>query len=101
MIQQTLAETYSLDQDGKHREASVFLLQYIEERFVNNDISSINELFAQVDLDKLGVWSIIGLVRSTARARSMLSAWQQILDKSITTLEKLNADPQKMLVGLI
>jgi hypothetical protein len=96
-----LYKTYLLVKEGLQAQALKALYWGIEDLLAARQFSSINRVFAQVDLLKLSPEVMIGLIRSTYRARLAISSWATLLKRIAEELER-RAIPnwQNLLVGL-
>jgi len=96
-----LAEVYVLEADLQHRAASVIILRYIVVGGKSSDLAAIDELLSTIDLDKLGVHSLIALVRSTVAARQHLPSWSPTFNKVKNILSSRGEDVERLLVGMM
>jgi hypothetical protein len=96
-----LYKTYLLVEEGLQAQALKALYWGIEDLLAGRQFASLNRVFAQVDLLKLSPEVMIGLIRSTFRARLAISAWLTLLKRIDKELER-RAIPnwKNLLVGL-
>lgn len=87
-----LTNIYALEEKSKQRAASKIIFQFIELNFSLSNLSAINTLLKTIDLARLSVYSIAGLVRFTSRARRHLPYWTTLF---INAKQVLKAREQK------
>lgn len=96
----TLDGVYALDAQGENRSAARGLLVFLEERLQRKNLAEANHLLAKVDVSHLSSRSMIGLVRSTYRAKRYLPAWEKAYEQSWHQVEKLGKSPESLFIGL-
>ncbi|MFZ2403892.1 MAG: hypothetical protein WAW41_02070 [Methylobacter sp.] len=99
-LDESLKKIYGLERSKQHREASKVILRYIEENFVESNLVAVNLLLRDIEFDELSKWSIAGLIRFTARAKSHLPAWPYAYRKAINALTEKDENAKKILVGI-
>jgi len=96
-----LSKVYALESAKRHRAASKVIFAFTERRFAKSDLASVNQLLANIDVEKLSVWSISGLLRVTARAKSWLPVWPtRLRDAKKTLSARGEKDLDTLFVGL-
>lgn len=95
-----LCMAYSLDEMGRGREAARELMYFVEMSLRVDGPVQANNLLANADIEKLGVRSLIGLIRSTARMRELLPAWSNAYMTSRVRAQKLGKNPDSVFIGL-
>lgn len=96
-----LSAVYELVAKGQSRRALRAIFVAVETQFAAHQFDALNEVLANVDLSKLDVKTMTGILRITGRAESVLSAWRPLLTRVRSELERLHvADIRGLLVGL-
>ena len=75
-------------------------IQLVKHCFAAGNLSTVNQLLADTDFAELSNHSIVGLIRTTCRARGNLPAWQNAYEFATAELIKRGGDPAKVFVGL-
>lgn len=95
-----LLQLYALEEAGKHREAAKLIFEFIESNFASLSLDKINSLIEMISLERLSEWSIVGIVRSTYRARHVLGLWKNLYQNARRELHSKGHDANKLLIGI-
>ena len=99
-VQSVLVNTYKLDEGGFGRLAAQEVMLFVEKNLRRNGLTEANRLLELADASKLSSRSLIGLIRSTARLKDKLPAWQPAYLKSREEVSKQGKNPDTLFVGL-
>ena len=99
-VRSALCKIYELDKAGHARIAAQEAMIFIEKNLKINGLFTANKLLATADLTLLSSRSLIGLIRSTCRAKDFLPAWEQAYIKSRRQVKKLGKNPNSLFIGL-
>lgn len=91
---------YNLEKNGKHRSASKIVFQFIETRFSSSNLAAVNALLEAVDLSKMSVYSIAGLIRFTSRAKNHLPYWANLFAQAKKILTEKGYKTEEVLIGI-
>lgn len=100
-ISKLLTSVSLLEGQGCARMASRLSMRFIEQSFKNHDLEKVNRLLRIIEPQKYQEQVIVGVLRSTFRARKLLPAWSSLLSKSKQSLEQRGADVGGLLIGLL
>ncbi|WP_289242039.1 MULTISPECIES: hypothetical protein [Delftia] len=100
VVEEALTRIYDLERQALGRLAARKLMFFIEVNFKKRNIFLTALLLKRVDLESLGVHSIIGLARTTMRARDSLETWERLYLKSRKAIEKKGYKADVMFVGM-
>lgn len=92
--------TYALEEVGRHREAAREVMRVIEDNLHATNLSIANNILADADVEKLSSRSLIGLIRSSSRAREALPAWDLAYKNSWNEIKRKQKSPEALFVGL-
>lgn len=92
--------TYALEELGRHREAAREVMRLIEENLHATTLNVANTFLADADVKKLSSRSLIGLIRSSSRARDALPAWNAAYKRSWSEVKRQDKNPEALFVGL-
>ena len=95
-----LRGVYLYERKDLDRSASQVIFDFVERHFSERDLQAVEDMLHKIDVAKLGIYSCVGLVRSTARARRGLPSWRIAYSACQRRLESLGVDPKKMFVGM-
>lgn len=95
-----LLKIYALEAQLRHRAASKIIFAYVENKFSKSDLSAVNELLINIDLSRLDVWAISGLLRATSKARSHLPSWEQCFRNAKKMLAGKGHNVNSLFAGL-
>ena len=109
-----IKSAYELEESGEARKASKVLMSYIiyhsrldvtkfsPNGFIDDpDFGQINELLKTIDINKLSLHSMIGLIRSSCSFKDHLPDWQPCLELIHDRIITLDRDPKRLLIGLM
>lgn len=82
------------------RQGAAVFIREIENRFQVGDLDFINQLLGALDFTGMNVRSMLGTVRSTARARAGLSNWEDAYIRSRKEMRDTGYDPNIMYLGM-
>lgn len=100
VVRRELTGVYSLDAAGRNRLAAQKLMHFIEDHLHSTSLDIANKILTEADFSRLSSRTLIGLVRSTARAQKVLPAWWTTYRASRLAVKKLGKDPDSLFVGL-
>lgn len=100
-VDEALKSVYALEQGREGRLAARALMIFLEKNFKAKNLAAASALVDRVDLDKLGVHSLIGLVRTTARIKLTLPSWSALYRRSRRAVERKGYSPERMFVGIV
>lgn len=92
--------TYALEEVGRPREAAREVMRVIEDHLHVTNLSVANNILTDAEVQKLSSRSLIGLIRSSSRARQVLPAWDSAYQKSWKEVKRKNKNPEALFVGL-
>lgn len=92
--------TYALEEVGRHREAAREVMRLIEDNLHATNLNIANNILADADVKKLSSRSLIGLIRSSSRAREALPAWDLAYKNSWNEVKRKQKSPEALFVGL-
>ncbi|WP_146749287.1 hypothetical protein [Paracidovorax anthurii] len=92
--------TYALEEVGRHREAAREVMRLIEDNLHATNLGIANNILTDADVKKLSSRSLIGLIRSSSRAREALPAWNLAYKKSWNEVKRKQKSPEALFVGL-
>jgi hypothetical protein len=82
------------------RESSEIILKLIEESIHYGETSLIQDLLEKVDVTRLSVFSMMTLVRITARLKDAIPHWMVVANVVWDELDRRGHSPQRLLIGL-
>lgn len=97
---EALRLTYALEEVGLHREAAREVMRSIEDNLHATCLTVANTILADADVKKLSSRSLIGLIRSSSRAREELPAWNSAYRRSWNEVKRKDKNPEALFVGL-
>lgn len=95
-----LPRIYFLERNNRQRAASKFIMRIIEMKFHESDLVTVNSLIENIELERLSVYSVSGLLRCSARGRNHLPAWKGAYYKAKDVLLSRGEDAEGILAGL-
>jgi len=95
-----LSKIYAMERAGRCRAASKLIFTFVERKFSEEDIASVNLFLAHVDLNKLSVWSVSGLLRVSAGVRNLLPLWTPCLNEAKRVMFMKGEDIVSLFKGL-
>lgn len=101
MAEQTLENIYGLDESGYGRSAAQEVMVFINKNLKKNCLVEANTLLERANVARMSSRSLIGLIRSTYRARDQLPAWRMAYKKSKAHLALVGRDPDALFIGLV
>jgi len=99
-VDEALKGVYALEQGREGRLAARALMIFLEKNFKTKNLAAASALVDRVDLEKLGVHSLIGLVRTTARIKLTLPSWNALYRRSRRAVELKGYSSDRMFVGI-
>ena len=99
-VSDVLNSIYILETSGRPRDASIAAMRCIEEFFDEGDLRSVDRFLAELELKRLKQWTVIGVIRATARVADRLPSWKLVQRRAVERLKVLNVDVEKVFVGL-
>jgi len=100
VVQNTLDGVYALEAAGRNRLAAQQMMNFVEDHLHTTSLDMANKLLTDADLHQLSSRSLIGLMRSTARARKELPAWPVAYKAACLAVKKLGKNPDALFIGL-
>lgn len=76
------------------------IMQMVEHLFAQDRLSDLDLVLYAANIDKMSSRAIVGLIRSTARARTLLPSWNGAYLKAWDAIQDLGKDPAPLFVGL-
>jgi hypothetical protein len=96
-----VARAYELSKAALTAQALRVVYMGVEDLFDAKDLATLNRLLAEIEIDKLRVEVLTGLIRVTSRARLALDSWPQLLAQIKNKFETDNVPHwRRLLVGL-
>jgi hypothetical protein len=96
-----IGSVYALVRDHKPRKAGPIIFGAIEGYLEKNDLRSLGEVLAEVDVEKLDPYTMTALLRISGRAKLSLPSWGTLLERVIQELIRTKyPNPSGLLVGL-
>ena len=99
-VQSVLISVYELDRKDFGRLAAQEVMLFVEKNLKRNSMMETNKLLKLADASRLSNRSLIGLIRSTARLKDQLPAWNDAYLKSREQVAKQGKNPDALFVGL-
>jgi hypothetical protein len=96
-----IPKIYALERGSQSRNASRLIMRFIETKFAEGDLSTVNSFFETIDIDRLSVISISAMFRCSARAKKMLPAWASALNYSKSSLKVKGENVESLFAGLM
>lgn len=100
VVKAALVAVYELDAVGQNRRAAQEMMRFIENHLHATSLDVANRLLLEADVTRLSSRSLIGLIRSTARANAVLPAWNRAYKASRVAVKKQGKDPNALFLGL-
>lgn len=77
-------------------------LHFILYEWMNNsDIDSVNQLYTDIDFDKVSLMVLITLLRKSSVYKKEIPRWSECIFSAYEKCKKLHINPRKELYGLI
>lgn len=100
IVNETLEQIYALERRQQGRIAARKLMIFVETNFKKKNLTLTSSLLDKVELNLLGIHALLGLTRSTLRARAGLPAWNVIYKKSRLAVESRGFNADELFVGM-
>lgn len=100
IVNETLEQIYALERMQQGRFAARKLMIFVETNFKKKNLTLTSSLLDKVKLNFLGMHALLGLTRSTLRARAGLPAWDAIYRKSRVAVEDRGFNADELFVGM-
>lgn len=100
VVDDALKRVYELERQSRGRIAARKLMIFIEFNFKKKNITLTSKLLEKVDLASLGIHSLIGLTRSTLRARSRLPVWDDVYRRSRKAVQDRGYSVDELFIGM-
>lgn len=100
VVQNALNVVYALEAAGRNRLAAQQMMSFVEDHLHTTSLDMANKLLTDADLYQLSSRSLIGLIRSTARARKELPAWPVAYRMACLAVKKSGKNPDSLFIGL-
>lgn len=92
---------YRLEAEGRGREASRVIFEYVLRRLRDLDAKAVEKLLVSIDFHKLSPHSLAGVIRVTSSARDyFLHSWRKRHRDARERVAALNRSPDKVFVGI-
>lgn len=99
-IRSMMQKAKLLDKEAKPREAGIALMTYIEESFRSGRLDSVNWLLTEFRPEEWSEASVLGVVRSSARARKKLPAWHGVFQRAKNEIKRRGRNADGLFIGL-
>lgn len=100
VVRAALLGVYALDAAGKNRKAAQELMRFIEDHLHATSLDVANKTLLEADVNQMSSRSLIGLIRTTARASAALPAWKLAYKASRKAISTQGKNPDALFVGL-
>lgn len=99
-IEAKLDAVYAFDAAGRGRIAAREVMTIVENAFDEHDLEKVNKVLEHSDVSRMSSRSLIGLVRSTFRARHLLPAWKFFYIKAWNQFSSLEITAEAAFIGM-
>ena len=95
-----LFNIYELERSCEHRKASMSAMQFIMQSKSMLDCGSIDLLIELIDINRLSVYTILGIVRYTTNIRIHLPHWDMLYVKAKNKFLNNGYNAKNLLIGI-
>lgn len=96
-----LNNLYSLLANQHDQQAIEVAFEFIESEFSAGNTSSVDEALLSISVEKVSTSLLVGILRATSRAQSVLPSWGLLLQRTQECLESKGGDSKRALRGLL
>ncbi|CAG2129370.1 hypothetical protein LMG26411_00162 [Cupriavidus numazuensis] len=94
------AQILAYEEVGNGRAAARIAIRYIERSFNQHDVAAVSRLLVSLEPSRLSGWTLVAVLRTSFRARRILTGWQEFLRRARIALVARGEPAGEILYGM-